>query len=106
MCPVRTLLAGGGSAGHTSPLIATAQALQRLAPDTEIVCLGTSRGLETRVIPDAGYRLELIPPVPLPRRPGADLLRVPARLRAAVRATREVLTRVDPDVVVGFGGYV
>ena len=58
------------------------------------------------MIPAAGYRLELIPPVPLPRRPGADLLRVPSRLRAAVRATREVVRRVDPDVVVGFGGYV
>lgn len=103
---VRVLLAGGGSAGHTSPLIATADAVRRRAPDALIVCLGTARGLETRVIPAAGYRLELIPPVPMPRRPGLDLVRVPSRLRAAVRATREVLIRVEPDVVVGFGGYV
>lgn len=104
--PLRVLLAGGGSAGHTSPLIATADALRRLAPDTEIVCLGTARGLETRVIPAAGYRLELIPPVPLPRRPGIDLVRVPRRLSAAVRATRGVFVRIEPHVVVGFGGYV
>jgi UDP-N-acetylglucosamine--N-acetylmuramyl-(pentapeptide) pyrophosphoryl-undecaprenol N-acetylglucosamine transferase len=103
---LRALLAGGGSAGHTSPLIATADAVRRLVPDAEIVCLGTSRGLETRVIPEAGYRLELIPPVPLPRRPGAELLRVPGRLRDAVRATRDVVRRVDPQVIVGFGGYV
>lgn len=103
---MRVLLAGGGSAGHTSPLIATADALTRLHPDVEITCLGTERGLETRVIPEAGYRLELIPPVPLPRRPGRDLFRVPGRLRGAVRATRDVFRRVDPDVVVGFGGYV
>ncbi|MEJ7629694.1 MAG: UDP-N-acetylglucosamine--N-acetylmuramyl-(pentapeptide) pyrophosphoryl-undecaprenol N-acetylglucosamine transferase [Nocardioidaceae bacterium] len=103
---VRVLLAGGGSAGHTSPLIATADAVRRLAPEAQIVCLGTSRGLETRVIPEAGYRLELIPPVPLPRRLGGDLVRVPSRLRAAVRTTREVFERVEPDVVVGFGGYV
>lgn len=102
----RALLAGGGSAGHTSPLIATADALLRMAPDTEIICLGTARGLETRVIPEAGYRLELIPPVPLPRHPGIDLLKVPVRLRAAVRATRGLMERVNPDVVVGFGGYV
>jgi UDP-N-acetylglucosamine--N-acetylmuramyl-(pentapeptide) pyrophosphoryl-undecaprenol N-acetylglucosamine transferase len=44
--------------------------------------------------------------VPLPRRPGVDLLAVPSRLRAAVRATRDVVRRVDPDVIVGFGGYV
>jgi UDP-N-acetylglucosamine--N-acetylmuramyl-(pentapeptide) pyrophosphoryl-undecaprenol N-acetylglucosamine transferase len=57
-------------------------------------------------VPEAGYPLELIPPVPLPRRPGVDLLKVPARLRGAVRATEEVLDRIRPDVVVGYGGYV
>ena len=103
---MRILLAGGGTAGHTSPLIATADALRRLDPDVEITCLGTSRGLETRVVPEAGYPLELIPPVPLPRRPGADLLKVPVRLRSAVRATLEVVDRVRPDIVVGYGGYV
>ena len=74
---MRVLLAGGGTAGHTSPLIATADALRRLDPDIEITCLGTSRGLETRVVPEAGYPLELIPPVPLPRRPNARLLQGP-----------------------------
>ena len=103
---MRVLLAGGGTAGHTSPLIATADALRRLEPDVEITCVGTPRGLENRVVPEAGYPLELIPPVPLPRKPGADLLRVPTRLRGAVRATYDVLDRVRPDVVVGYGGYV
>jgi len=103
---VRVLLAGGGSAGHTSPLIATADALRRRQPDVEITCLGTSRGLEVTVIPAAGYALELIPPVPLPRRLTLDLLRVPVRLRAATVATGDVIRRVRPDVVVGFGGYV
>ncbi len=106
MAGVRALLAGGGSAGHTSPMLATADAMTRLAPEVHIVCVGTARGLETRVVPAAGYPLELIPPVPLPRQVGMGLVRVPGRLRAAVRATSEVLGRVDPDVVVGFGGYV
>jgi UDP-N-acetylglucosamine--N-acetylmuramyl-(pentapeptide) pyrophosphoryl-undecaprenol N-acetylglucosamine transferase len=48
---MRILLAGGGTAGHTSPLLATADALRRLEPATEITCLGTPRGLETRVVP-------------------------------------------------------
>jgi UDP-N-acetylglucosamine--N-acetylmuramyl-(pentapeptide) pyrophosphoryl-undecaprenol N-acetylglucosamine transferase len=103
---MRVLLAGGGTAGHTSPLIATADALRRLAPDAEVTCLGTPRGLENRVVPEAGYPLELIPPVPLPRRPSADLLKVPARLRGAVRETLAIFDRVRPDVVVGYGGYV
>lgn len=102
----RVLLAGGGTAGHTSPLLATADALRRRHPDLEITCLGTARGLETTVIPAAGYPLELVPPVPLSRKLNADLARTPARLRASVYAAVQVLDRVHPDVVVGFGGYV
>jgi UDP-N-acetylglucosamine--N-acetylmuramyl-(pentapeptide) pyrophosphoryl-undecaprenol N-acetylglucosamine transferase len=103
---MRILLAGGGTAGHTSPLLATADALRRLEPSVEVTCLGTPRGLENRVVPEAGYPLELIPPVPLPRRPSADLLRVPGRLRGAVKAAVEVIDRVRPEVLVGYGGYV
>ena len=103
---MRVLLAGGGTAGHTSPLLATADALRRLDPSVEVTALGTPRGLETRVVPEAGYPLELVPPVPLPRRPSLDLLRVPGRLAGAMRATLAVFDRVRPDVVVGFGGYV
>jgi len=102
----RILLAGGGTAGHTSPLLATADALRRRHPDLEITCLGTPRGLETTLIPAAGYPLELVSPVPLSRRVNADLLRTPARLRASVREAVAVVDRVRPDVVVGFGGYV
>jgi len=104
--PLSVLLAGGGTAGHTSPLLATADALRRLVPDVSITCLGTARGLEATLVPQAGYPLELVPPVPLPRRLGADLLRVPGRLRASVSAAGEVIDRVRPDVLVGFGGYV
>jgi UDP-N-acetylglucosamine--N-acetylmuramyl-(pentapeptide) pyrophosphoryl-undecaprenol N-acetylglucosamine transferase len=103
---MKVLLAGGGTAGHTSPLLATADALVRLDPATEITCLGTPRGLENTVVPAAGYPLELIPPVPLPRRPDKDLAKVPSRLRGAVKATYDVLDRVQPDVIVGYGGYV
>lgn len=103
---MRVILAGGGTAGHTSPLLATADALRRLEPTVEVTCVGTPRGLETTVVPAAGYPLELIPPVPLPRQVNAELFRVPVNLRAAVRAARALLDRVRPDVVVGYGGYV
>ncbi|WP_286928197.1 MULTISPECIES: undecaprenyldiphospho-muramoylpentapeptide beta-N-acetylglucosaminyltransferase [Aeromicrobium] len=101
---MRVLLAGGGTAGHTSPLLATAAVLADAGDD--IVCLGTPRGLEVTLIPQAGHALELVPPVPLPRRPNADLVRLPANLRRSVSATLEVIDRFRPDVVVGFGGYV
>ncbi|SKB09668.1 undecaprenyldiphospho-muramoylpentapeptide beta-N-acetylglucosaminyltransferase [Aeromicrobium choanae] len=101
---MRVLLAGGGTAGHTSPLLATAAVLAEGGDD--IVCLGTPRGLEVTLIPQAGHALELVPPVPLPRRPNADLVRLPANLRRSVSATLDVIDRFRPDVVVGFGGYV
>ena len=63
---MRVLLAGGGSAGHIEPALALADALRRAGPDVEITCLGTERGLETRLIPLRGYPLELIPAVPMP----------------------------------------
>ncbi len=102
---IRVLLAGGGTAGHTSPLLAAAAALDDLAP-VEITVLGTPRGVETRLVPLAGYPLELVAPVPLPRRPSVDLLRLPLRLRGTVNQTAAVIDQVRPDVVVGFGGYV
>ena len=100
------VLAGGGTAGHTSPLIATAQQLARLAPESRLLCVGTPRGLENQVIPAAGLELALIPPVPLPRRLTVELLKVPGRLRDAVRQARALLVSHQADVVVGFGGYV
>jgi UDP-N-acetylglucosamine--N-acetylmuramyl-(pentapeptide) pyrophosphoryl-undecaprenol N-acetylglucosamine transferase len=103
---VHVVLAGGGTAGHVEPALATADALRRTDPDTVVTALGTSRGLESSLVPARGYPLELVPAVPLPRRPTADLLRVPGRLRGAVRRVGAVLDRVEADVVVGFGGYV
>lgn len=101
---MRVLLAGGGTAGHTSPLLATAAVLAGRGAD--VVCLGTPRGLETTLIPAAGFPLELVPPVPLPRRPSLDLAKLPVRLQRTISKTLRVLDRVRPDVVVGFGGYV
>jgi UDP-N-acetylglucosamine--N-acetylmuramyl-(pentapeptide) pyrophosphoryl-undecaprenol N-acetylglucosamine transferase len=100
------VLAGGGTAGHVEPALAVADALTALQPDVRITALGTARGLETRLVPDRGYRLELITPVPLPRRISSDLARLPLQVRRAVRETRAILDDVQADVVIGFGGYV
>lgn len=102
---ISVVLAGGGTAGHTSPLIATAKAIQGQAP-AEIVCIGTAKGLETRVIPEAGLALSLIDPVPLPRTLNLDLIKLPFTLTRSVRQARKVLKTAKADVLVGFGGYV
>ena len=104
--PSSVVLAGGGTAGHIEPMLALADALRRRDGDLRITCLGTARGMETRLVPARGFDLRLIPPVPLPRKPTVDLLRVPGRVRRAVVDARALLGELSADVVVGFGGYV
>jgi len=100
------LLAGGGSAGHVSPLLALADCLRRRDPSTTLTALGTAEGLEARLVPARGYPMIPVPKVPMPRRPGPALLRLPGRLLAAVRAADRALTETGAEAVVGFGGYV
>ncbi|GII26718.1 undecaprenyldiphospho-muramoylpentapeptide beta-N-acetylglucosaminyltransferase [Planotetraspora mira] len=103
---MRVVLAGGGTAGHIEPALALADALRQQDPAIGITCLGTERGLETRLVPARGYELELVPAVPLPRSITPKLLAVPGRLAGAINAAAGILDRVKADVLVGFGGYV
>jgi UDP-N-acetylglucosamine--N-acetylmuramyl-(pentapeptide) pyrophosphoryl-undecaprenol N-acetylglucosamine transferase len=104
--PLSIVLAGGGTAGHIEPALAVGEALRSARPDARITALGTERGLEGRLVPERGFDLSLIPPVPVPRKVNKDLLTFPFRLVRALWETRRTLRRLDADVVVGFGGYV
>ena len=103
---VSVVIAGGGTGGHIEPALALADAVRAADPDARITCLGTERGLETRLVPLRGYDLRLIPPVPLPRKLTPALLSVPARMLGAVSAAAQILDQVRADVLIGFGGYV
>jgi UDP-N-acetylglucosamine--N-acetylmuramyl-(pentapeptide) pyrophosphoryl-undecaprenol N-acetylglucosamine transferase len=104
--PSSVLLAGGGTAGHVSPLLALADCLRRRDPDITVTALGTETGLEARLVPERGYPLMTVPKVPLPRKPSSDLVRLPGSLRAAVAAAERAIEQSGAQVVVGFGGYV
>ena len=103
---MHVILAGGGTAGHVEPALATADALRRIDPSIGITALGTSTGLEARLVPARGYRLAEIPRVPLPRRVTPQIVAVPGRLLGAVHAVEQIIEDTEATVVVGFGGYV
>lgn len=104
--PMSVVLAGGGTAGHISPLLAIAGAITDERPDTRITAVGTEAGMETRLVPAAGLELRTIDRVPMPRRPSTDLLKLPTRFLRAVRQARAIVADAGADVVVGVGGYV
>ena len=99
------LVAAGGTGGHLFPGIAVADELARRDPSTRVVFAGTPRGLESRLVPRAGYALELLPILPLN---GVGLLRTLKGLVALpwglVRSAALVL-RLRPAAVLGIGGY-
>ena len=99
------VLAGGGTAGHVNPLLAVAHVIRELEPDADIAVVGTVVGLEHDLVPQAGFELETIEKVPFPRRPNMAALKFPAQWKAETAKVRDILTRHEAQVVVGFGGY-
>ncbi|MCK4303739.1 MAG: undecaprenyldiphospho-muramoylpentapeptide beta-N-acetylglucosaminyltransferase [Candidatus Eisenbacteria sp.] len=103
---MRIVITGGGTGGHVFPAIAVAEELGRQSTDVEILFVGGSKGLEARVVPDAGYRFASVPARGLV---GKRLLSVPAILWTTLRgivASYRILSRFNPDVVFATGGYV
>ncbi len=99
------VLAGGGTAGHVNPLLAVAHVIRELEPEADIAVVGTAVGLERDLVPQAGFELETIEKVPFPRRPNKAALQFPAKWKAEKAKVRDILTRHQTQVVVGFGGY-
>ena len=100
------LLAGGGTGGHVFPSLAVADAVRRADGDLAVEFLGTSRGLEATLVPDAGWTLHTIEAMPLARRLSASTLRLPLVLRRAVREAADLIAERNVVGAVVFGGYV
>lgn len=99
-------IAGGGTGGHVVPSLAVAGALRDLAPELAVEFIGTAKGLESRLVPEAGWHLHTVETVPLARRISPALLRVPVVIARATRQVTELLRRRNAVASVVFGGYV
>ncbi len=104
MSTLRVLIVGGGTGGHVIPALAIADEL-RGRYGAEVRFVGTARGFETRLVPAAGYELELIHVGQLKGVSLATRLRTLLDLPLGVRRCFEILNTFRPDVVVGVGGY-
>ncbi len=98
-------MTGGGTGGHLYPVLAVADALKKLHRDTEILFVGSDRGLESKEVPEAGFRFHGLKTVPFPRRFGPKTPAAALALGRAVLATRKILREFAPQVVFSSGGY-
>ncbi len=101
----RTIVfAGGGTAGHIEPALATARAWKEKHPQDRCIFLGTPSGLENTLVPAAGFELFTIDKVVMPRKLSLDVIALPVRLLRAVKSAREIIK--GSDLLVGYGGYL
>lgn len=103
---MKVLIAAGGTGGHIYPGIAVAKEIMRRDEKSEVLFVGTSHGLETRIVPDNGFRLSLINSAGLKNVGFAGKLKGLAVLPKSFIEARRLLKEFKPDVVVGAGGYV
>jgi UDP-N-acetylglucosamine--N-acetylmuramyl-(pentapeptide) pyrophosphoryl-undecaprenol N-acetylglucosamine transferase len=100
------LVAAAGTGGHVFPGLALARTVLQHDPAATVRFAGTTRGIETRAVPEAGFALDLLPVLPLSRRLAVETLLAPFAAVAGVAAARRLLRRHRFDVVCGMGGYV
>lgn len=101
----RVMIAGGGTGGHIYPGIAIAQEIKRRDAQVEVVFVGTARGLEARIVPREGFRLELIEVAALKRVNFVQRVRSLLLLARSFFVVRSLIKSFRPDVVIGVGGY-
>ncbi len=104
MSHLRILIAGGGTGGHIIPALAVAHELDR-SHGAEVLFVGTARGMEMRLVPEAGFRLRLIDVGPLKNVSLMTRLRTMLQLPRSISQCRRLIREFRPQVVFGVGGY-
>jgi len=103
---IKLLLTGGGTGGHLFPAVATAQAFQQKAPDTEVLFIGTRRKVDTRSLAAYGFASRTIVSFGLKGKRLPALLKALAVLPVSYLQARKIIREFQPDILLGVGGYV
>ncbi len=103
---MRVLLTGGGTGGHINPAIAIARTILSHDPDSEIAFVGTSRGMENRLVPKEGFKLYHIEMQGLKRKLSLSNLKTVYLMATSVGKAKKLIRSFKPDICIGTGGYV
>ncbi len=102
---MRILIGGGGTGGHLYPGIAVAEEFSRQGPDSEVLFVGTKQGIEARILPGEGYRLETISAGGIVNKDILSKMLSVIKMIGGFIKSFSILRRFHPDVVIGVGGY-
>lgn len=103
---MRVIVAAAGTAGHINPGLAIANKIKEKETNSEIIFIGTTRGLENDLVPRAGYKLKTIEAYGLSKEISiSNMKKIYATLKATGKA-RKIIQEFKPDVIVGAGGYI
>ncbi len=102
---MRVLIAGGGTGGHLYPGIAVAEEFSRQEPDSEVLFVGTKRGIENKILPREGYTLETIPAGGIVNKNMISKILAGIKMTGGFIRSFSIVRRFNPDVVIGVGGY-
>ncbi|MBE2280941.1 MAG: undecaprenyldiphospho-muramoylpentapeptide beta-N-acetylglucosaminyltransferase [Ignavibacteriaceae bacterium] len=100
------LFAGGGTGGHVYPAIALAEEIRCKYPGFKILFIGAKNKIEEKIVPNHGFKLELIEVRGLSRKLNLELLKFPFMLLKAMIQARKICNDFKPDIAIGTGGYV
>ena len=103
---MKVLLAGGGTGGHVYPAIAIANKIKEHNPDCEILFVGTKNGIESEIVPKAGFELKTVTVQGFKRKIDFDNVKRVFKLCKGLEQSRRIVKKYKPDIVIGTGGYV
>ncbi|AOY77428.1 undecaprenyldiphospho-muramoylpentapeptide beta-N-acetylglucosaminyltransferase [Clostridium formicaceticum] len=103
---MKVIISGGGTGGHIYPAIAIANKIKEKHPKCQILFIGTSAGLESDIVPKAGYEIKTITVSYLRRKISLHNLKSAGMLLKGLWQARKIIKDFHPDVVIGTGGFV
>jgi len=103
---MRAIVAAAGTAGHINPGIAIANKIKQEQKDSEIIFIGTTRGLENDLVPRSGYELKTIDAYGLSKKISLDNLKKMYKTFRGYGEAKKIIKEFKPDIVIGTGGYI